>query len=258
MKDMLGNIVLITGAGSGIGREIAKKFVDAGSKTIIIGRRSDQLEGTKEICDPKKRNNVFIKACDITQEKDLDELLDFIKNEFGKLDVLVNNAGASSAVRTISHVTEEMWDNVFDLNIKAVYQLSQKLIPLMLENQSGTIITISSMAALNPGLLGGAPYGAAKAGVTNLMGHINAELNSQGIRATAIMPAEVDTPILDNRALIPDKDARLTMMQPEDLAEMIFTVASLDNRTTVETIVMKPTIKRDLSEDLKAAMNKTE
>ena len=89
-------------------------------------------------------------------------------NEFGKVDVLVNNAGASSAVRTISHVTEEMWDNVFDLNIKAVYQISQKLIPLMLENKSGTIITISSMAALNPGLLGGAPYGAAKAGVTNL------------------------------------------------------------------------------------------
>ena len=55
MTDMLGSIVLITGAGSGIGREIAKKFVDAGSKTIIIGRRSDQLEGTKQICDPKKK-----------------------------------------------------------------------------------------------------------------------------------------------------------------------------------------------------------
>tara|TARA_B100000029_G_C17454591_1_gene916231 strand:+ start:292 stop:1068 length:777 start_codon:yes stop_codon:yes gene_type:complete len=257
MKDMLGNIVLITGAGSGIGREIAKKFVDAGSKTIIIGRRSDQLEGTKEICDPKKRNNVFIKACDITQEKDLDELLDFIKNEFGKLDVLVNNAGASSAVRTISHVTEEMWDNVFDLNIKAVYQLSQKLIPLMLENQSGTIITISSMAALNPGLLGGAPYGAAKAGVTNLMGHINAELNSQGIRATAIMPAEVDTPILKNRAIPPNQEARDTMMKPEDLADTVFLCASLPQRTVIEQIVMSPINKRDVSKDLEAAKNRT-
>ena len=193
MKDMSKSIVLITGAGSGIGREIAKKFVDAGSKTIIIGRRVDQLEGTKEICDPKKQNNIFIQQCDITQETDLDNLISFLKSEFGKIDVLVNNAGASSAVRTISYVTEEMWDNVFDLNVKAVYQLTQKLIPLMSVNKSGTIITISSMAALSPGLLGGAPYGAAKAGVTNLMGHINSELNSKGIRATAIMPAEVDT-----------------------------------------------------------------
>jgi len=79
-----------------------------------------------------------------------------------------------------------------------------------------------------------------------------------GIRATAIMPAEVDTPILENRALIPNKDARSTMMQPEDLAEMIFATANLDIRTTVETIIMKPTIKRDLSDDLNAAMNKTD
>ena len=113
------------------------------------------------------------------------------------------------------------------------------------------------MAALTPGLLGGAAYSAAKAAVTNLMGDINAEFSNMGIRATAIMPAEVDTPILENRALVPDQNARSTMMQPEDLAEMIFVVANIDIRTTVETIVMKPTTKRDLSDDLSAAMNKT-
>jgi NADP-dependent 3-hydroxy acid dehydrogenase YdfG len=258
MRDMSRSIVLITGAGSGIGREIAKKFVDAGSKTIIIGRRVDQLEGTKEICDPKKQNNIFIQQCDITQESDLDNLISFLKTEFGKIDVLVNNAGASSAVRTISNVTEEMWDNVFDLNVKAVYQLTQKLIPLMSANKSGTIITISSMAALSPGLLGGAPYGAAKAGVTNLMGHINSELNSKGIRATSIMPAEVDTPILKNRAIPPNQEARDTMMKPEDLADTVFLCASLPQRTVIEQIVMSPINKRDVSKDLEAARNRTE
>jgi NADP-dependent 3-hydroxy acid dehydrogenase YdfG len=257
MKDMLRNIVLITGGGSGIGREIAKKFVDSGSKTIIIGRRIDQLEETKKTCDPKKQNNIFIQQCDITKETDLDNLIAFIKTEFGKIDILVNNAGASSAIRTISNVTEEMWDNVFDLNVKAVYQLTQKLIPLMLANKSGTIITISSMAALSPGLLGGAPYGAAKAGVTNLMGHINSELNSKGIRATAIMPAEVDTPILKNRAIPPNQEARDTMMKPEDLADTVFLCASLPQRTVIEQIVMTPINKRDVSKDLEAARNRT-
>ena len=87
MRDMSGSIVLITGAGSGIGREISKKFVDAGSKTIIIGRRVDQLEGTKEICDPKKQNNIFIQQCDITQESDLDNKYSidfFTSSQFSK------------------------------------------------------------------------------------------------------------------------------------------------------------------------------
>ena len=253
MNEISGSVVLITGAGSGIGRATVKRFVDADCKTIIIGRRVAQLEETRDICDPRKKNNVFIHPCDITDKNDLDRLVDFINSSFGRIDVLINNAGASSVVRSIAHVTEEMWDKVFDLNVKAVYQLCQKLLPLMLAKKSGTIITISSMAALNPGLLGGAPYGAAKAGVSNLMGDINSEFNSEGIRATAIMPAEVDTPILSNRALPPTQDARDTMMKPEDLADAIFLCASLPQRTLIEQIVMSPTKKRDLSKDLEAA-----
>ena len=127
----------------------------------------------------------------------------------------------------------------------------------MIKNKDGTIITISSMAALKPGLLGGAPYGAAKAGVTNLMGAINSEFSNDGIRATAIMQGEVDTPILNNRAKIPNIDERETMMKPEDLAEIIFLTANLNNRTNIETIVVNATFKRDVSDDLKAAREKT-
>ena len=126
----------------------------------------------------------------------------------------------------------------------------------MIKNKNGTIITISSMAALKPGLLGGAPYGAAKAGVTNLMGAINSEFSNDGIRATSIMPGEVDTPILNNRAKIPSKNERDTMMQPEDLAEIVFLTSNLNNRTNIETVVVNATYKRDVSEDLNAAKNK--
>ncbi|MBH60694.1 MAG: 3-oxoacyl-ACP reductase [Dehalococcoidia bacterium] len=250
-------LCLITGGGSGIGRATAIKFASNNIKTIIVGRREEALLETIDLAG-KYGDNITLFQCDISLDSEIKRLREDVEANFGSVSILINNAGASSQVRSIAHIPTDQWDNVLNVNLRSVYRICQEFLKDMLNKKSGTIITVSSMAALNPGLLGGSAYSAAKAAVTNLMGDINAEFSNMGIRATAIMPAEVDTPILDNRALIPDKDARLTMMQPEDLAEMIFTVASLDNRTTVETIVMKPTIKRDLSEDLKAAMNKTE
>ena len=85
----------------------------------------------------------------------------------------------------------------------------------------------------------------------------NSEFSNIGIRATAIMPGEVDTPILNNRAKIPNIDERETMMKPEDLAEIVFLTANLNNRTNIETIVVNATYKRDVSDDLKAAREKT-
>jgi NADP-dependent 3-hydroxy acid dehydrogenase YdfG len=123
----------------------------------------------------------------------------------------------------------------------------------MIERGGGTIITISSLAALRPGLIGGAPYGAAKAAVLNLMGHVHNVLRDKGIRATTIMPAEVDTPILDNRPLRPDAAARSTMMHADDVARAILLCATLPPRTVIETMVMSPTILRDQSPDIKVA-----
>ena len=159
-------------------------------------------------------------------------------------------------IRSVAYIPKEQWDEVVNINLNSVYLICQKFMKNMIKNKNGTIITISSMAALKPGLLGGAPYGAAKAGVTNLMGAINSEFSNDGIRATSIMPGEVDTPILNNRAKIPNKNERDTMMQPEDLAEIVFLTSNLNNRTNIETVVVNATYKRDVSEDLNAARNK--
>ena len=228
-------LCLITGGGSGIGRATAIKFASNNIKTIIVGRREEALLETIDLAG-KYGDNITLFQCDISLDSEIKRLREDVEANFGSVSILINNAGASSQVRSIAHIPTDQWDNVLNVNLKSVYRICQEFLKDMLNKKSGTIITVSSMAALNPGLLGGSAYSAAKAAVTNLMGDINAEFSNMGIRATAIMPAEVDTPILENRALIPDKDARSTMMQPEDLAEMIFTVASLDNRTTVETI----------------------
>jgi NADP-dependent 3-hydroxy acid dehydrogenase YdfG len=123
----------------------------------------------------------------------------------------------------------------------------------MLKRGEGTVITVSSMAALTPGLIGGAPYSAAKAASFNMMRGLAAELRSQGIRATTILPAEVDTPILARRPLPPDQQARDTMMKPEDVAEAILLCATLPQRTMIEQIVLVPTKPRDMSADIETA-----
>ena len=129
-----------------------------------------------------------------------------------------------------------------------MYVLTQAVLPAMLERGGGTIVTVASMAAVRPGLLSGAPYGAAKAGVRNLMATYNTFRN-QGIRATAILPAEVDTPILDKRPRPPDARERASMMQAEDVARPSSS-ADAAARTVIEEIVMSPTSLRDQSADV--------
>lgn len=250
-------LCLITGGGSGIGRATAIKFAQNKINTIIVGRRNDALEETVSLAD---ENSDFLKPvkADLSTENGINDLFNYVKKNFdSNVNILVNNAGSSSKIRSVAHIPKNQWDEVVNINLNSVYLLCQKFLNDMIKNKDGTIITISSMAALKPGLLGGAPYGAAKAGVTNLMGAINSEFSNVGIRATAIMPGEVDTPILNNRAKIPNIDERETMMKPEDLAEIVFLTANLNNRTNIETIVVNATYKRDVSDDLKAAREKT-
>jgi NADP-dependent 3-hydroxy acid dehydrogenase YdfG len=171
----------------------------------------------------------------------------------GRVDVLVNNAGSSSKVRNVRWISRDEWERVFAVNMTGVYALIQAVLPDMIARGGGTIVTVSSVAAIRPGLLGGAPYGAAKAAVRNLMGHVHTVLRDKGIRATTILPAEVDTPILDNRPLVPDARARATMMQPEDVAAAILLCVTLPARTVIEEIVLSPTLQRDVSADLAVA-----
>ena len=149
------------------------------------------------------------RACDVEKAAEARALAEWTVAQYGRADILVNNAGHSSKARNIRWVGQEEWDSVLAVNLTGVYALTQAVLPSMIERGGGTIITISSLAALQPGLIGGAPYGAAKAAVLNLMGHVHNVLRDKGIRATTIMPAEVDTPILDNRPLRPGRHGPL-------------------------------------------------
>ena len=249
-----GKVAIITGAGTGIGKVAAELFAEAGADLVLAGRRQAPLDQVAVLAR-EHGVEVEVRPTDLEDGDAAAALGAWSLERFGKVDILVNNAGHSSRVRSMRFVGPEEWNSVFKVNVEGVYRLTQSVLANMIERSTGTVITVSSMAALNPGLLGGAPYSAAKAASLNMIRGMNAELTKFGVRASAIMPGEVDTPILENRPRPPDSDDRSTMMQPEDIAQAIFLCAAMPQRTIVEQVVMIPTMRRDVSRDMVAAEN---
>jgi NAD(P)-dependent dehydrogenase (short-subunit alcohol dehydrogenase family) len=257
MGKLDGQVAIVTGGGSGIGRATALMLAAEGAQVVIAGRRKPPLDTVVGEIE-KAGGSAAARQADVADPEQAVGLARWTLERYGRVDVLVNNAGHSSRIRNIRWVPKEEWDSVLAVNLTGVYLLTQAVLPGMIERGGGTIVTVGSVAAIRPGLLGGAPYGAAKAAVLNLMGHIHMVLRDKGIRATTIMPAEVDTPILANRPLPPDAKARATMIQPEDVASAILLCVTLPPRTVIEEIVISPTLPRDQSADIEAARRRGE
>ena len=252
MDSLKGKSVILTGAGSGIGKVTAKMLGEQGANVFVVGRRENLLkESVKEI-ENAGGKGAFLSA-DLEDGDSAANVAEEAIKEFGNIQYLVNNAGHSSKVRSMRYVKKDDWQSVFNVNVEGVYRLTQAILPNMIENGGGTVVTISSMAAINPGLMGGVPYSSAKAAVAAMMTAMRQELREHGIRSCTIYPAEVDTPILDNRPLPPDAQARSTMMMPEDIAETILLCMRMPHRTIVQDVIVSPTIQRDVSEDMKIA-----
>ncbi|HVQ77731.1 MAG TPA: SDR family oxidoreductase [Candidatus Binatia bacterium] len=249
MRQLDGQVAIVTGGGTGIGKATAEMLVAEGARVVIAGRRTPPLEDVVAgIAGAGGR--AWARAADIERREEAEDLVRWTTAEVGPVSILINNAGHSSRVRNLRWITQEEWEGVLAVNLTAVYVLTQAVLPGMLERGHGTIVAVASLAALRPGLLSGAPYGAAKAGVRNLMSYLHNTFRNQGIRATTVLPAEVDTPILDKRPRPPDAAERASMMQAEDVARAILLCCTLPARTVIEEIVMSPTRLRDQSVDV--------
>lgn len=181
---------LVTGAGSGLGRAIAKKLASEGAIVLLCGRRRAALDETcAEITAAGGTAYPF--AVDLSVDSQIDSLTADILNDFGHLDILVNNAGISREYPLLD-MPLEVWDEIYRVNLRAVMVLTKAFLPSMVKRRCGNIVNIGSGAALR-GLPGSIAYSVAKAGVVCFTQTLGDEIRQYGIRTNVICPGPVDT-----------------------------------------------------------------
>lgn len=247
-----GKVCIVTGGGSGIGRSAALMMADAGAKVALIGRTPSKVDAVRREIEATGGSAMAI-GLDVADYDGVMRMADDVLSAYGQIDVLVNNAGHSSPHRRLMTTTPEDLRSVLDSNVTGAVYCTQAVTPHMLERKEGTIINVSSLAGVNASLLAGMAYSAAKAAVINFTAFLNTELKNTGIRSSVVIPGEVDTPIMDNRPIVPSDDARSTMVTADDAAQAILLIASLPQGTCIPELIIRPTYQRDTSPEAGAA-----
>ncbi len=226
--DLAGKTALVTGGGSGLGLGISNAFVAANAKVIITGRREKKL---KEACKPFPES-MFYMVNDITELDSLPSLVERIENEFGKIDILVNNAGINMKKHVLD-VTDNEFDKILKTNLHGLFALAREVGRRMADRKSGSIINITSMAAIY-GIPQVTAYTASKTGVLGLTRSMAVDLSPHGVRVNAIAPGFIQSPMLE-KAFSTDPERRDKVLSrtplnklgsPEDIAYAAVYLAS--------------------------------
>ena len=226
-------VVIITGASSGIGRAAALLFAENGAKVVAVGRNEKELNALRGEADGKK-GSIKIYLADIRENEQIERLFEFMSKNFKQLDALINVAGII-ANGTIETTTLADWDEMFDINLRVVFNIMQKSVP-HLEKNKGNIVNVSSVAGTRafPNILA---YCVSKAGVDQLTRCAALELAPKGIRVNAVNPGVVVTNLHKRGGM---EDANYTNFlehsktthpigrvgEPEEVAELIYYLAS--------------------------------
>jgi NAD(P)-dependent dehydrogenase (short-subunit alcohol dehydrogenase family) len=190
-----GKVAIVTGATSGIGERIAEMFVAEGACVVAASRREAEGQALEAKCGPAMS---FIRT-DVTDETSVKAMVDHAVTRFGRLDCLVNNAGSGSPMVSITEVAVEHFSSVFDTNVRGVMFGMKHAAPIMINQGSGSIITIASAAGLRGGLSGHI-YSASKAAVIHLSRSVASEISSRGVRVNTISPGGIVTGIFAKAA----------------------------------------------------------
>jgi 3-oxoacyl-[acyl-carrier protein] reductase len=188
--DLKGKVAIVTGAGRGIGHEIARTFAAEGAIVVIADVRQDLLHEATAEWTKEGWTGLQLK-CDVTSIEDCRAVAAAVEKKFGRIDILVNNAGVAGGAR-VEVLGEDVWDKNFDINMKGTFFMCQAVIPAMKRQKSGRILNASSFAAIIPGI-GGAAYGASKAAVAHFTRVLAGELGPFEVTVNAYAPGMIPT-----------------------------------------------------------------
>jgi NADP-dependent 3-hydroxy acid dehydrogenase YdfG len=243
MPGLAGKVAWVTGAGSGIGEAGAKALAAAGAVVVLTGRRSDALQRVAEEIR-KAGGTAHVQPGDMTKAETASTIAGFIERELGRLDILVNNAGTNIRDRSLQKLSASGVDEVIHGNLSSSFYGVLAALPIMRRQKDGVIINTASNAGRFVSVQPGSPYISAKHGVVTLSYSINMEECVNGIRATALCPGEVATPILDKRPVPVAPEERSRMVQSEDVGDLIRYIASLPPHVCINEVMITPTWNR--------------
>ncbi len=232
MTSLKDQVVLIVGASSGIGRESAILFAREGAKVMASARREDRL---REL-EPE---GIQIFVADASESSQMERLAEHCLQQYGRIDILVYATGTNVPDRSMQRLNTEIWDMMLSVNLNGAYYITQSVLPGMRERQSGHLIYISSISGLVPDV-SGAAYQASKRGLLGLSHAIRVEEKQNGIRTCVICPGLVDTEILEKRPVKTPAETLAKAMLPEDVAEVVLSVAKLPVRASVPELQLLP------------------
>lgn len=195
-----GKTALITGGGTGIGKAIATLFAKEGARVAISGRRKPQLDETISTMGP----NAMAVTTDVTDMAQVQQMVDEVMSACGRIDILVNNAAVITSRTPLADTPLEAWDVMMDINVRGIYYACKAVLPHMMQQGSGAVINIASVAGQR-GQPGNAAYSTTKGAVMNMTRSVAVDYGPHGIRCNSISPALVRTEMAETR-LQPGED----------------------------------------------------
>lgn len=230
--DLKGRVALITGAGPGIGRAAAVTLARNGAAVVVNYLNNEAAAAeTVQTIQGMRRNAVALRA-DVTEPAEVQRLMAEVVDNFGRIDILVNNVGSVVQLSKFEECLPEVFDQIIELNLKSVFLCTQAVLPWMKLQKQGRIINLSSLAATHGGRGGSLPYAAAKAAVNTLTKGLASELGAHRITVNAVSPGIILTPFHDqfSRPERLQEVINATPLQragtPEEVAELIAFLAS--------------------------------
>jgi len=235
-QPLQGQVAVVTGGGRGIGAGISRRLAALGATVVLCGRTRAPLEATAAAirqaggkCDAAE--------CDLTRLESVEALAKHVESSFGRLNILVNNAGVGGVRVPLHQFPPDVWDEVMNTNLRGVYYTIHSLVPLLLRSGGGHIINISSLAGKNP-LPNGACYAASKWGLNGLSYAVAEELRGHNIRVSVICPGST----LSDWGHHGGKDLKKLLL-PDDVAHAIAMIVTQAPQSFISEVLLRPTQK---------------